>query len=208
MRNFHDMSVTESILTVFVILFFAGLFIVCIIGIVREHRKKKLKKQMQQYEKAVSVRTVTLTDLMMFGTIEAEYNTKTGMLTAEQAKLPKFGCQAPNRIAVEDYRDEDQDQILRILGRAYDNADEILTKMAEQMRLEIQFDDPDNLPEIAALKELICVTDFQFASGDEIMTMLLNAGAEYDNRSYSLTALYVSSPSHWEYEAAKLDSTV
>ena len=208
MFDFHEKSILENILTIAVFLFLAGMFIMIIIGNVREHRKKKLNKQMQQYDKAKNVRTVTLTDLMMFGTIEAEYDDKTGILTADQAPLPKFGSQAPNLIVVEDYKDEDQETVIRLLGRAYDLKDEILTKMAEQVLKEMQFDQTENLPELAEIKEQIAVTDFQFTSGDEIMTMQINAGAEIGTAAFSLTAMYSSSPVHWEYDAAKMPGSV
>ncbi len=185
-----------------------GIMCLSIAAGVREHLKKKRKKQEKQYYKATHVKTVTLTDLMMFGTIEAEYDDQTGILTAEQAALPKFGNQAPNRIVVEGYQDGDQETILRLLGRAYDKKDEILDKMAEEVRKEMMFDEPDNLPELAEIREQIAVTDFQFTSGAELMTMLINAGTEIGTEAFSLTALYYSSPVHWEYEAVKMSGSV
>ena len=192
-------------LDIAVIVFLIGfLLAMSTIGIVRSHLAKKRKKQEEQYRRATHVRSVTLTDLMMFGTIEAEYDDETGILTAEQAALPKFGNQAPNRIVVEGYQDEDSDTVLRLLGRAYDKKDEILEKMAEEIRKEMQFDSPDGLPELSEIREQIAVTDFQFTSGDELMMMLINAGAAIGTEAYSATAQYFSSPVHWEYEAVKM----
>ena len=198
----------SAIETVLVVLLFGSVFALVITVYIRDYMKKKRKKREKQYYKATHVKTVALTDLMMFGTIEAEYDDETGILTADQVSLPKFGNQAPNRIEVEGYRDEDQDTVLRLLGRAYDKKDEILTKMAEQVLKEMQFDLPDVLPELTEIKEKISVTDFQFTSGDELMTMLINAGAEIGNDAYSLTALYYSSPVHWEYDAVKMPGSV
>ena len=154
------------------------------------------------------MKKVTLTDPIFFGTIEAEYDDRTGILKAEQADLPRFGTGKPNRILVEEYQDADRDDILRIMNRAYDRCDAILTKMAEMLLHEIQFDKAENLPEISELKKLITVTDFQFASGEELMTMLINAGAGYDSQGYSVTALYYTNPSHWEYECEKLEGGI
>lgn len=192
----------------FLVLILGPVFVLTITASIREHLKKKRKKQEEQYHKATHVKTVTLTDLMMFGTIEAEYDDETSILTAEQAALPKFGNQAPNRIEVEGYQDEDKETVMRLLGKAYDKKDEILTKMAEQVLKEMQYDRPDDLPELAAVVEQIAVTDFQFTSGEELMTMLINAGAEIGTDAYSLTALYYSSPVHWAYEATKMPGSV
>ena len=150
-------------------LMFGSFFAVTLTAIIREHLKKKRKKQEAQYHKATHVRTVLLTDLMMFGTIEAEYDDETGVLTADQAALPKFGNQAPNLVVVEDYKDGDQDTVIRLLGRAYDKKDEILTKMAEQVLKEMQFEQTEDLPELSEIKELVAVTDFQFTSGDALL---------------------------------------
>lgn len=202
---FFDSSSIEFVIALVVV---SGMMSLSIAAGVREHLKKKRKKQEKQYYKATHIKTVTLTDLMMFGTIEAEYDDQTGILTADQAALPKFGNQAPNRIEVEGFQDGDQETILRLLGRAYDKKEEILTKMAEQVLKEMQFDTPDSLSELAEIRDQIAVTDFQFTSGDELMTMLINAGAEIGTAAYSLTALYYSSPVHWEYEATKMPGAV
>ena len=201
-------SLPETILTVCVVAFFTFMIFAIVYGTIRSRVKKKEKQQTDRYEKEIHVKQVTLTDPMFFGTIEAEYDDRTGMLRAEKANLPQFGSGNPSQIIVDDYREQDRDEILRILNRAYDRTDEILTKMAEMLLREIQCDKTEGIPEIDELKKLIRVTDFQFTSGEELMTLLINAGAGYDSNGYSVTALYRTNPSHWEYDAEKLDGGI
>ena len=107
--------------------------VVFIISAVNQRRKKQRKKQEEHDYRERHIRTVTFTDLMMFGTITAEYDTLTGILKAENIRLPKFGNQEPNAILVENYRDAHHETVLRHLNFAYTNAQDILLRMAEQM---------------------------------------------------------------------------
>ncbi len=201
-------SLIETIMGVSVFVFILFIFLAIVYGTIRERKQKKEKKLADRYEKETHVNLVTLTDPMFFGTIEAEYDDRTGMLRADRVDLPRFGSGKPNQITVDDYRDQDRDEILRILNRAYDRSDAILTEMAKMLLREIQFDKTEDLPELDELKKLIKVTDFQFTSGEELVTLLINAGAGYDSNGYSVTALYRTNPSHWEYDAEKLDGGI
>ena len=185
-----------------IILFWTAVFI---ISVVNQSRKKKQKKQEEKAYRELHVRTVTFTDLMMFGTITAEFNTLTGILKAENIGLPKFGTQAPNAILVENYKDSYNETVLRHLNTAYTNAQDILLRMAEQMLPLLNPDPETGCPTLSELAERILVTDFQFADAGDSLTMLIVAGAEYANETYSLSALYLPDPVHWEYEAEKIE---
>ena len=128
-----DTLLFEHILSIIVCILVLCFAIIIVYGTLREKIKKETKKKTEAYDRSVHVKTVMLTDPIFFGTIEAEFDDRTGILKAEQVNLPQFGSGKPNQILVEDYQDADRDEILRILNRAYDRCDEILTKMAEML---------------------------------------------------------------------------
>ena len=202
MYGFLSSDAIEWGLTAVLVLFLIG---ITISYIVNTRRKKRRKKQEEQEYNERHVRTVTFTDLMMFGTIEADYDTLTGILKAENLKLPRFGSQAPNAILVENYKDADNETVLRRLNNAYDNQQDILLRMAEKMRPLLAWDAETGCPELSELAELIHVTDFQFSYYKDQLTMLIVAGAEYGTDTFSLSALYLPDPVHWEYEAVKME---
>ncbi len=185
-----------------IILFWTVVFI---ISAVNQSRKKKRKIQEEKDYGVLYVRTVTFTDMMMFGTITAEFNTLTGILKAENIRLPKFGSQAPNAILVENYKDAYHETVLRHLNTAYTNAQDILLRMAERMLPLLNPDPETGSPTLSELADRILVTDFQFADAGDSLTMLIVAGAEYANETFSLSALYLPDPVHWEYEAEKIE---
>ena len=170
-----------------------------------EVRRKRSKKQKEREYHENYVRTVTFTDVMMFGTIEAEFDTLSGILKAENIRLPKFGAQMPNAILVENYTDADNETVLRQLNTAYANQQDILLRMAEEMLRLLEQDAENGLPSASELAEQIMVTDFQFSHAYDSLVMLIAAGAEYNNVTYSLSALYRPDPVHWEYEAEKIE---
>ena len=170
-----------------------------------EVRRKRSKKQKEREYHENYVRTVTFTDVMMFGTIEAEFDTLSGILKAENIRLPKFGAQMPNAILVENYTDADNETVLRHLNTAYANQQDILLRMAEEMLRLLEPDAENGLPSASELAEQIMVTDFQFSHAYDSLVMLIAAGAEYNNVTYSLSALYRPDPVHWEYEAEKIE---
>lgn len=183
-----------------IILFWVAVFI---ITAVNQSRKKQKKKQEDAEYRENHIRTVTFTDLMMFGTIEAEYDTLTGILRAENINLPRFGTQSPNAILVENYRDEDHETVLRRLNTAYMNSQDILLRMAEKM---LPLIDPETgTPELNELAEHILVTDFQLSNDQSALSMMIVAGAEYAGETYSLHAVYHPDPVHWEYDAEKME---
>ena len=169
-----------------------------------EVRRKRSKKQKEREYHENYVRTVTFTDVMMFGTIEAEFDTLSGILKAENIRLPKFGAQMPNAILVENYTDADNETVLRQLNTAYANQQDILLRMAEEMLRLLEPDAENGLPSASELAEQIMVTDFQFSHTQDALVMLIAAGAEYHNDTYSLSALYDPDSMRWEYEAEKI----
>ena len=169
-----------------------------------EVRRKRSKKQKEREYHENYVRTVTFTDVMMFGTIEAEFDTLSGILKAENIRLPKFGAQMPNAILVENYTDADNETVLRQLNTAYANQQDILLRMAEEMLRLMEQDAENGLPSASELAEQIMVTDFQFSHTQDALVMLIVAGAEYHNDTYSLSALYDPDSMRWEYEAEKI----
>ena len=185
-----------------IILFTLTISFLAVWGEVRRKRSKK-KKEQDYHENYV--RTVTFTDVMMFGTIEAEFDTLSGILKAENIRLPKFGAQMPNAILVENYTDADNETVLRQLNTAYANQQDILLRMAEEMLRLLEQDAENGLPSASELAEQIMVTDFQFSHAYDSLVMLIAAGAEYNNVTYSLSALYRPDPVHWEYEAEKIE---
>ena len=184
-----------------ILLFFLTVSILILVNSVRNHR---IRKKNEQAYREKYCRTVAFTDPMLFGEIEAELDTLSGILKAENIRMPEFGAQMPNAILVEGYTDADHETVLRQLHTAYANQQNILLHMAEEMRHLLGADEETELSADSELAEQIMVTDFQFSHTQDALVMLIVAGAEYHNDTYSLSALYDPDSMRWEYEAEKI----
>ncbi|MCQ2407030.1 MAG: hypothetical protein MJ065_00680 [Oscillospiraceae bacterium] len=188
-----------------IVLFCLTLSILIIVNSVRN--KHSQQKKEQEYRENY-IRRVKLSDMLMFGTIEAEFDTLTGILKAENIRMPKFGAQMPNAIFVDNYTDADNETVLRQMNIAYAEQQDILMHMAEAMRRLMETDEEMELAAVSEMAEQIMVTDFQFSHSQDSLVMLIAAGAEYNNVTFSLSALYRPDSECWEYEAEKIECPI
>lgn len=174
--------------------------LVVVLIVINSMRNKKREKKEEQTYKAENVKDLTLTDTE-FGEITGSFDRLTGILLAENVKLPPFGRTAPSQIMVEDYTEQKDRDIFRALSLAYRKKEEILQKLAESIQDEMRENGREDLPDIEKIRQQIDVTDFDLAYSDDLLTMQILAGATIDVDTFSLIVFYWSDTEQWEYDA-------
>lgn len=187
----------------FMFLLFLPFIVIAVLSFMNSIRKSRREKAEQERYRSENVKEITLTDAL-FGSISAIHDRFTETLTANDITLPEFGCAAPSCLTVYGYTGREDTEIIRMLNFAYRNADGILRKLAEAVLREMPADEEENLPEIGALVQQIIVTEFQLTFADSTVFMLMQAGLDDENDTYSLSAMYKKDADNWEYEAERI----
>ena len=172
---------------------------------IRQIRKKvKQKRSAQRYQEQF-VKKLYLSDARL-GTIEADFDTRTGTLNAEKADLPAFGAQKPDTITAEGFQERDDGTVIRSVCLAYDRIHQILDALAEAVRQEMLFDGAENhnIPSVSEIAEQIAVTEFHFVLNSEARVMQILGGVEVGLRTFGLNAIYQIDENRWEYDAEEI----
>ena len=184
----------------FLLLILSPVILVAVLILINSIRTKKREKKAEQEYNEQNVKQLTLTDTE-FGSIAATFDHLTGILLAENVKLPPFGRSAPSQIMVEEYSEQKDRDIFRALSLAYRKKDEILQKLAESIQDEMREKGWIDLPDIDKIRQQIDVTDFDFAFSDDLLTMQILAGATIAVDTFSLIVFYWSDTEQFEYDA-------
>lgn len=168
----------------------------------RDYLRKKNKHDEERRYREQNIRTVYLTDPML-GTIAAEYDINSWELKAEHADLPAFGTLKPGVVIAEGYQERDEGIVMRSISIAYSRSRDILDKLAEAVVQELQFQDqdPETIPSVEEILNMIRITEFHFILEGEENVMQVIGGVDIDIMTLGVDALYWIDEEKWEYDA-------